>query len=324
VSALLEATALRKTFPNGVRAVDGVDLQVAEGETLGLVGESGCGKSTTGRIVLRLTDPDSGELRFQGADLLSTRGRRLRRLRAQLQVVPQDPRTSLNPRLTAGEAVAFNLRAHGWREPRRRERVNELFARVGLAPTYLGRYPHELSGGQAQRVAIARALATEPRLVVCDEAVSGLDKSVQAEVLNLLTGIQAQSGVSYLFISHDLSVVEHVADRVAVMYLGRVVETGPAAEVMARPLHPYTQALFASLPGRGRARMHAQGEPPSPRTPPSGCHFRTRCPRVTARCAEAVPPLVEVQPGHHAACIHHPPMAASTPAIPVSRKEGTA
>jgi peptide/nickel transport system ATP-binding protein len=313
VSAVLEARGLRKTFANGVRAVDGVDLDVFEGETLGLVGESGCGKSTTGRIVLRLTDPDSGELRFEGQDLLGARGGALRRLRARLQIVPQDPRTSLNPRLTAGEAVAFNLRAQGWRQPRRGERVRELFARVGLAAAHLGSYPHELSGGQAQRVAIARALATEPRLVVCDEAVSALDKSVQAEVLNLLTGIQAQAGVSFLFISHDLTVVEHVADRVAVMYLGRVVETGPAAEVMAHPLHPYTQALFDSLPGRVRGRAHAPGEPPSPRNPPSGCHFRTRCPRAIPRCAEAAPPLVEVRPGHRAACVHHPAMTPDTP-----------
>jgi peptide/nickel transport system ATP-binding protein len=323
MSVLLEARGLRKTFANGVRAVDGVDLRLAEGETLGLVGESGCGKSTTGRIVLRLTRPDAGELRFDGADLLSMRGRSIRRLRAQLQVVPQDPRTSLNPRLDAGQAVAFNLRAHGWREPRRSERVRELFARVGLASSHMASYPHQLSGGQAQRVAIARALATEPRLVVCDEAVSALDKSVQAEVLNLLTRIQAQSGVSYLFISHDLSVVEHVADRVAVMYLGRIVETGPAAEVMANPLHPYTQALFASLPGRDREWAHTDGEPPSPRTPPSGCHFRTRCPRVQPRCADAAPPLVEVRPGHLAACIHHPPMPlpAAPAAVQLTREE---
>ena len=313
MSAVLEARGLRKTFASGVRAVDGVDLHIAEGETLGLVGESGCGKSTTGRLVLRLTDPDAGDLRFEGRDLLAARGRDLRRLRARLQIVPQDPRTSLNPRLTAGEAVAFNLRAHGWRQPRRGERVRELFARVGLAPAHLASYPHELSGGQAQRVAIARALATEPRLVVCDEAVSALDKSVQAEVLNLLTGIQAQARVSYLFISHDLTVVEHVADRVAVMYLGRVVETGPAAAVMAHPLHPYTQALFDSLPGHGRRGAHARGEPPSPRNPPSGCHFRNRCPRAVPRCAEAAPPLVEVQPGHRAACVHHPALTPPAP-----------
>jgi peptide/nickel transport system ATP-binding protein/oligopeptide transport system ATP-binding protein len=307
VSALLEARGLRKTFAGGVRAVDGVDLDLAEGETLGLVGESGCGKSTTGRLVLRLTDPDEGDLRFEGADLRRMRGRDLRRLRARLQVVPQDPRTSLNPRLSAGEAVAFNLRAHGWREPRRRQRVRELFAQVGLASTYVDRYPHELSGGQAQRVAIARAMATGPRLVVCDEAVSALDKSVQAEVLNLLATVQAESGVSYLFISHDLSVVEHVADRIAVMYLGRVVETGPADRVMARPLHPYTQALFASVPGRDRAPVRFEGEPPSPRNPPSGCRFRTRCPQVTPRCAEAAPALLEVEPGHRVACVHHQP-----------------
>jgi peptide/nickel transport system ATP-binding protein/oligopeptide transport system ATP-binding protein len=220
-------------------------------------------------------------------------------------VVPQDPRTSLNPRLSAGEAVAFNLRAHGWRQPRRGRRVRELFERVGLAETYIDRYPNELSGGQAQRVAIARALSTEPRLVVCDEAVSALDKSVQAEVLNLLATIQAESGVSYFFISHDLSVVEHVADRITVMYLGRVVETGPTAQVMAQPLHPYTEALFASVPGRGRTTVRSVGEPPSPRTPPSGCHFRTRCPKVIPRCADTAPPLIEVQPGHRAACIHY-------------------
>jgi oligopeptide/dipeptide ABC transporter ATP-binding protein len=309
MTALLDARGLRKTFSNGVRAVDGVNLQVAEGETLGLVGESGCGKSTTGRIVLRLTDPDDGELRFEGADLLSIRGRNLRRVRARLQLVPQDPKTSLNPRLSAGEAVAFNLRAHGWRQPRRGHRVRELFAQVGLTQSYIDRYPHELSGGQAQRVAIARALSTEPRLVVCDEAVSALDKSVQADVLNLLAGVQAQSGVSYLFISHDLSVVEHMSDRVAVMYLGRVVETGPTAEIVERPLHPYTQTLFASVPGRGRTPVHTDGEPPSPRNPPSGCHFRTRCPVVQPSCAEAAPPLVEVQPGHQVACVHHPAMA---------------
>jgi oligopeptide/dipeptide ABC transporter ATP-binding protein len=315
MSAVLEARGLRKTYSNGVRAVDGVDLRLAEGETLGLVGESGCGKSTTGRIVLRLTDPDAGELRFAGTDLLSVRGRPLRALRARLQVVPQDPRTSLNPRLSAGEAVAFNLRAHGWREPRRGRRVRDLFDRVGLGAAYAARYPHELSGGQAQRVAIARALATEPRLVVCDEAVSALDKSVQAEVLNLLASVQAESGVSYLFISHDLSVVEHVADRITVMYLGRVVETGPTARVMARPQHPYTQALFASVPGRGHVATRTEGEPPSPRNPPSGCHFRTRCPHVVSRCAEAAPPLVQVGPGHLAACVHLP--AAS--ALPVAR-----
>jgi peptide/nickel transport system ATP-binding protein/oligopeptide transport system ATP-binding protein len=311
MSALLAARGLRKTFANGVRAVDGIDLDLAEGETLGLVGESGCGKSTTGRIVLRLTEPDAGDLRFEGSDLLGVRGRKLRRLRARLQVVPQDPRTSLNPRLSSGEAVAFNLRAHGWRQPKRRQRVLELFAQVGLAATYVGRYPHELSGGQAQRVAIARALATEPRLVVCDEPVSALDKSVQAEVLNLLATVQAESGVSYLFISHDLSVVEHIADRIAVMYLGRVVERGPASRVMARPLHPYTQALFASVPGPKRVQVRFDGEPPSPRNPPSGCHFRTRCPQVTARCAEAAPPLLEVEPGHLAACVHY--QAASNP-----------
>ncbi|MEV7908581.1 dipeptide/oligopeptide/nickel ABC transporter ATP-binding protein, partial [Streptomyces anulatus] len=219
---LLSATGLSKRFPNGVAAVDDVSLTLHRGEILGLVGESGSGKSTTAKMILRLVRPDAGRVVFAGHDLTDARGARLRKLRARLQLVPQSPQTSLNPRLTVGEAIAFNLRAHGWRRSAIQARVADMLDRVGVSPADAGRYPHEMSGGQVQRVALARALATDPELIVCDEAVSALDKSIQAQVLNLLAELQRETGVAILFISHDLAVVEHIADRVAVMYLGRV------------------------------------------------------------------------------------------------------
>jgi peptide/nickel transport system ATP-binding protein len=309
VTALLEADGLVKVFGNGVRAVDGVDLAVAEGETLGIVGESGCGKSTTARLLLRLLTPDKGELRFDGADITRARGRRLRRLRSELQVVPQHPLTSLNPRMTIGDSIAFNMRAHGIGAADRRRRIAELLDRVGLPPAHADRYPHQLSGGQLQRVAIARALSTSPRLVICDEAVSALDKSVQAQVLNLLVELQRDLGIAYVFISHDLSVVEHVSDRVAVMYLGRVIEAGPAAEVWRTPRHPYTRALLSATPGRGRTRIVLQGDPPSAVDVPSGCRFRTRCPDAVEACPTFDPPLVPARDAPHqlVACVHVKP-----------------
>lgn len=306
MSALLEARGLRMTYGNGVRAVDDVDIDIEPGETFGLVGESGCGKSTTAKVILRLEAGQAETMRFEDADLMAAKGAELRRLRARLQVVPQHPATSLNPRLRVSESIVFNLRAHGWSRADRAPRVAELLDRVGLAAQQGRAYPHELSGGQLQRAAIARALATDPRLVICDEAVSALDKSVQAQVLNLLVQLQRDLGIAYLFISHDLSVVEHVSDRVAVMYLGRVVEEGPAEELWARPLHPYTQALLSAEPGQGRERIVLQGDPPSPSDPPSGCTFRTRCAYATDVCAGDRPPLIEITPGHRVACTLHP------------------
>jgi peptide/nickel transport system ATP-binding protein/oligopeptide transport system ATP-binding protein len=294
------------TYGNGVRAVDDVDMDIEPGETFGLVGESGCGKSTTAKVILRLEAGEAETMRFEDADLMAAKGAELRRLRARLQVVPQHPATSLNPRLRVSESIVFNLRAHGWSRADRASRVAELLDRVGLAAQQGRSYPHELSGGQLQRAAIARALATNPRLVICDEAVSALDKSIQAQVLNLLVELQRDLGIAYLFISHDLSVVEHVSDRVAVMYLGRVVEEGPAGELWARPLHPYTQALLSAEPGQGRERIVLQGDPPSPLDPPSGCTFRTRCAYATEVCAGDRPPLVEITPGHRVACTLHP------------------
>jgi peptide/nickel transport system ATP-binding protein len=307
--ALLEAEGLQKIFGNGVRAVDGIDLTVREGETLGIVGESGCGKSTTARLLLRLLKPDRGRLQFNGEDLGRARGANLRRLRADLQIVPQNPLTSLNPRLTIGESVAFNLRAHGVSKGPRRLRISELLDQVGLPPSLQTRYPHELSGGQLQRVAIARALSTRPKLIVCDEAVSALDKSIQAQVLNLLVGIQREYGVAYVFISHDLGVVEYVSDRVAVMYLGRVVEEASAQDLWRNPLHPYTKALLSAAPGRDHKRTPLQGDPPSPVHLPSGCRFRTRCPEAIPACSDLDPTLVPARhhATQHAACIHIKP-----------------
>jgi oligopeptide/dipeptide ABC transporter ATP-binding protein len=300
MSVLLDAQGLTKTFGNGVRAVQDVNLQVAAGETLGIVGESGCGKSTTAKLLLRLLDPDSGGITFDGADVGRLRRRALREFRRRMQVVPQNPQTSLNPCLTVRASLEFNLRAH--RLPR--SRIPDLLERVGLDPSYGERYPHQLSGGQLQRAAIARALSTDPELVICDEAVSALDKSVQAQVLNLLATLQRDLGIAYVFISHDLAVVEHMADRVVVMYLGRVVEEASAETLWHDARHPYTTTLLSSTPGLGRERVVLKGDLPSPADPPSGCGFRTRCPVAVAACADEWPALTARGPGHLASCVH--------------------
>ncbi|WP_432826326.1 ABC transporter ATP-binding protein [Dactylosporangium sp. CA-092794] len=300
---VLRVTDLVKTYPSGVRAVDGVSLTVPAGGTLGLVGESGCGKSTVARSVLRLVEADAGQILFEGRDLRTLRGRALREARSRVQLVPQHPDNSLNPRMTIGESIEFNLLVHGWRGPARRDRVARMLDAVGLPAALASRYPHQISGGQAQRVAIARALATRPSLIICDEPVSALDKSVQAQVLNLLSELQRDVGVALLFISHDLAVVEHMADTVAVMYLGRVVEEAAAGHLWRGARHPYTQALLSAVPGGGRTRIVLTGEPPSPRRRPPGCAFAARCPAVHAACSTTDPAPVLVAPDHRAACL---------------------
>jgi peptide/nickel transport system ATP-binding protein len=298
-----------------LRAVDGVSFHVAQGETLGVVGESGCGKSTTARLVARLIRPDAGTLVFDGDDLGTRGGAALKAYRRQVQMVFQD--ASLNPRLPVGAAVAYGPGVHGVPAAAARERALDLLARVGLDPRlYAQRYPHELSGGQRQRVNLARALAFEPRLLILDEAVAALDKSVQAQVLNLLQELKAERRLTYLFISHDLHVVHYMADRVLVMYLGVVVETGPVEALYRAPRHPYTRALLASVPALDPARRTQQpplaGDPPSAVQPPSGCRFRDRCPQAQAVCAAAVPVLRESTPGHWAACHLDEPGVAAT------------
>jgi oligopeptide/dipeptide ABC transporter ATP-binding protein len=308
--AILELEDVARSFPvrdalgrakGAVRAVDGVSLAVQEGQVLAIVGESGCGKSTLGRVMLRLIEADRGAIRFMGEDLRALPPAALRRRRRDMQLIFQDPFASLDPRMTVEEAVAEPLRLHGI-VPRaqERERVAELLARVGLRPEQARRWPHEFSGGQRQRIAIARALASNPRLIIGDEPVSALDVSVQAQVINLLQDLIREFGLTFVLISHDLGVVRHIADRVAVMYLGRIVEDGPTAQVFRAPRHPYTRALLAAVPGQGAKAVPLEGDVPSPINPPSGCRFRTRCPFAEAICAEQLPPLIGA--GHLAAC----------------------
>jgi peptide/nickel transport system ATP-binding protein/oligopeptide transport system ATP-binding protein len=321
-SPLLEVRGLKKHFPiysgvfsrvsGHVHAVDGVSFHIERGETLGLVGESGCGKSTVGRTLLKLVEPSEGKILVGGKDITGLGRSEMLPYRRQMQMIYQDPFASLNPRMSAGEIVGEPLAIHsvGGGPGERRERVAQLFARVGLRPELIYSFPHEFSGGQRQRIGIARALALNPELIVGDEPVSALDVSIQAQIINLLIDLQEELQLSYLFIAHDLAVVEHISHRVAVMYLGRIVEMTDKTSLFETPLHPYTEALLSAVPipkarAKGRRRVILTGDVPSPINPPPGCHFHSRCPYAMARCRVEVPTLREVTPGHFASCHLH-------------------
>ena len=333
---LLEVTDLYKYFPihaglmsrhvGDVKAVDGVDLIIKAGETLGLVGESGSGKTTVGRVILRLLPATRGDVCFDGKPILKLSRAEVRRLRKEMQIIFQDPFASLNPRMTVGDIVGEPLKIHHIASGKAEQlRVQDLLRRVGLQPYHANRYPHEFSGGQRQRIGIARALAVDPKFIVCDEPVSALDVSIQAQVINLLEDLQSQLGLTYLFIAHDLSVVRHISTRVAVMYVGKIMELANRDDLYEQPLHPYTQSLLSAIPipdphvERRRKRIVLTGDIPSPVNPPSGCRFHTRCPIAFDRCKIEVPPLAEYRPGHFAACHwveEHggaPPEIAATP-----------
>ena len=319
---ILEVTNLKKYFPisagivfqrqvGAVRAVDGISFHVVRGETLGLVGESGCGKSTTGRTILQLYRPTEGSVKFEGEELSTMTGNQMRQMRRKMQIIFQDPFASLNPRMTVGSIVSEPLQIHRMyaNKKERQQYVEQLMERVGLNPYFINRYPHEFSGGQRQRIGIARALALQPSFIVADEPISALDVSIQAQVVNLMEELQQELGLTYLFIAHDLSMVRHICDRVAVMYLGKIVELGPVDEVYDNPQHPYTQALLSAVPvpdpavEENRQRIIISGDLPNPANPPTGCNFNTRCPVAFNLCYEEPdPPLIEVHPQHYVAC----------------------
>ncbi len=318
---LLQVSDLQMHFPitkgiifqrqvGAIKAVDGIDFSLYRGETLGLVGESGCGKSTTGRAILQLYRPTNGAVLFEGQDLTTTKGEDLRKMRRRMQMIFQDPYASLNPRMTVGSIVGEPLEVHGIGKSKkeRQDRVQELLKIVGLNPYFINRYPHEFSGGQRQRIGIARALAVNPSFIVCDEPISALDVSIQAQIINLLEDLQEEFNLTYLFIAHDLSVVRHISDRIAVMYLGKIVELAERDELYAKPMHPYTQALLSAVPipdpaiESQRKRIILEGDVPSPANPPKGCHFSTRCPKVMDVCRQEEPPFKDYGNGHYAAC----------------------
>ncbi len=314
---LVEAENLKKYYPvtvgllsrhiADVKAVDGISFHILEGETLGLVGESGCGKSTLGRVLLRLEEPTAGRILYRGNDILLWNKSQLKGLRKEVQMIFQDPQSSLDPRMTIGESIGEAMLIHGVKSDRERlERVEELLVRVGLEPEHAIRYPHEFSGGQKQRIGIARALAVNPKLIVADEPVSALDVSVQAQILNLITDLQRQLGLAYLFIAHDLSVIGHISDRIAVMYLGKIVELADRKQILDDPLHPYTEILLSAIlipnPHQKRKRVMLPGEVPSPIAPPLGCYFHTRCPKVMKICSQGEPELRELEKDHLVAC----------------------
>ena len=319
VQPLLAVQGLTKHFPvmrgvlrrqvGSVKAVDGLDFEIRERETLGLVGESGCGKSTAGRVILRLHDATAGRIVFRGTDITTLEGEALRRLRPRMQMVFQDPQDSLNPRMTVGSIVGEPLVEHGTAKGKAlRDRVEALLDAVGLDPGFANRYPHEFSGGQRQRIGVARALALNPEFIVCDEPIAALDVSIQAQVVNLLEDLQERLGLTYLFISHDLSMIRHIADRVAVMYLGKIVEFASSDALYREPLHPYTRALLSAVPIHDpelearRERVILSGDVPSPADPPPGCRFSTRCPMAAPECSARAPQWRELRPGHRVAC----------------------